>query len=121
MRRLAGLGVAIVLACGAPALADELEKPPCLQETQTLCPLVPVGLVQACLQAHDSQLSDGCRKHVGEMNDVVGRFDRNCTDDVARFCPQPQTAAGQRVECLLQHRDALSRRCQNVFDDLLKK
>ncbi len=122
MRRLVGFGVAVVLACGMRAAsADELTEPPCLKETQTLCPLVPVGLVQACLQGHDSELSEGCRKHVGQMQNDIDRFDRNCSEDVARFCTQPQTAAGQRVACLLQHRDALSRRCQDVFDDLLKK
>jgi hypothetical protein len=124
MRRLAGLGLSLALAlgCGAwPARADEVEKPPCLKETQTLCPLVPVGLVQACLQAHVSELSETCRKRVPEMNDDIGRLDRACGSDVARFCTEPQTAAGQRVDCLFKHREQLSHRCQDVFDDLLKQ
>jgi hypothetical protein len=120
--RLVGCAVTLAFACGAPsAIADDDEKPPCLAETQRFCRIMPVLLVQTCLQGHASELSERCRKHVSETNDEIARVDGSCGSDLARFCSGPQTYAGQRVECLYAHRDALSRPCQDVFDDLMKK
>lgn len=110
------LVVFVAMLGGTVALAAEGDDPICLAETQRLCPLVPVGLVQPCLQAHVSELSAECRKRVGGINDEIDRLDRDCRSDTERLCSEPQTAAGQRVACLAKHRDALSPACQKTLD-----
>jgi hypothetical protein len=122
MRRAARIvgWVALATVCsggGTIAWAGDEPEPPCLAETQRLCPLVPVGLVQGCLQGHESELSARCRTHVSSIHTDIDALDQDCSADVARLCPTPQTAAGQRVACLVEHRDALSPRCSKVIED----
>jgi hypothetical protein len=112
----------LLLALGAAvAVADEKDEPACLRETRTICPLVPTGLVQACLQGHVDQLSSSCRKHLSEVNDAIDRLGDSCGADADRFCPEQQTEAGQRAECLVKHRDELSPRCRKTFDAVTPK
>ena len=101
---------------GGVSFAADGERPVCLKEIERLCPIVPTGLQQACLQAHVGQLSSECRKHLSQVNDDIDRLGRDCGADVDRFCTQPQTAAGQRANCLLAHRENLSARCQKALD-----
>jgi hypothetical protein len=101
---------------GTMAWGGDEPEPPCLAETQRLCPLVPVGLVQGCLQGHESDLSARCRAHVTSIHTDVDALDRDCSADVARLCPTQQTAAGQRVACLVAHRTTLSPQCSKVLE-----
>jgi hypothetical protein len=111
-----GCFVVVVALGGAVAVAADKEEPTCLAETRRICPLVPTGLVQACLQGHRSELSPECRKHLGEVNDTMNRLERDGRSDTQRFCPGPQTAAGQRAACLSEHVDELSPRCREAYD-----
>ena len=113
--------VVVAIVGGAVAVAAEDDAPICLAETQRLCPLVPVGLVQACLQAHRSELSAECRKRVGQVNADIDRLNRDCRSDANRLCPGPQTSAGQRAACLAEHRDELSPTCRKAFDAVSTK
>ena len=78
-----GWVVMAVAVGGGVGMAADKEAPPCLAETQRICPKVPTGLVQACLQGHRGQLSPECRKHLGEVNDSIDRLDRDCRSDTA--------------------------------------
>jgi len=108
------VGFVAILVASAALAGDG--KPACLAETQRWCPMVPVGLVQACLQAHQRELSAECRKRLGQVNQNIDRLGRDCQSDVNRFCTQPQTAAGQRVVCLEAHREQLSPGCRKALD-----
>ena len=108
--------IVVGMLCGSVSFAAEGEQPVCLKEIERLCPIVPLGLQQACLQAHSSELSAECRKHVSQVNDDIDRLGRDCGSDVDRFCTTPQTAAGQRAACLMEHRDALSPACRKALD-----
>jgi hypothetical protein len=110
-------GILVAMSCGSVAsFAADAEEIPCLKEVQRLCPIVPVGLEQACLQAHANELSAECRKRVSQVNADIDRLGRDCGSDADRLCTQPQTAGGQRAACLLEHRDALSPACRKALD-----
>ncbi len=121
MRTVLAIGILAVVLGAVTARGADDDKPACLAETQRLCPLVPVGLVQACLQAHQSELSPECRKHLSRVNDEIDRMSRDCSGDLARFCTEPQTRAGQRAECLTRHRDDLSQKCRDTLDAMSAK
>lgn len=99
--------------------------PPCLQDTIRLCPLVPVGLVEACLEAkvdNGDKVSADCRKRIMNINDDTTKLMDACQSDVSRYCDQTtQTYAGERVKCLAVNREKLSAGCRKTFEKLSEK
>jgi len=114
------LAVGVALAVAASAAADDALAPPCLEETLRWCPLVPVGLVEGCLEGYIDKVSPACRKRVLSINEDTTRLMNDCAGDVGRLCTEPQTYAGQRVSCLVKHHDELSEGCRKTFDALSK-
>ena len=113
------VGLALAVAASTSAQdANDAAAPPCLEETLRWCPLVPVGLVEGCLEGYIDKVSPACRKRVLSINEDTTRLMNDCAGDVGRLCTEPQTYAGQRVSCLVKHRDELSEGCRKTFDAL---
>ncbi len=112
-RSLVLLGAFAVLAVARVGLAD----PPCLGDVQKFCKDVPAtaGKIQACLQAHESGLSKGCKEHVATLRKQVQQLAAICVWDIERFCPDVPPGGGKIVACLKKNEDSLSPICKEQF------
>jgi hypothetical protein len=94
------------------------QEPPCLADVKRLCARVPPtgSFVQGCLEQHLDELSPKCRKQVRTVTDDATALTDACERDLDRLCAEQRTVAGERVSCLIQHRDALSAKCRDQLD-----
>ena len=131
MRLLRGVACGVALAgCLARSAVAVEPKPPCTDDVQRLCNLVPPtgSFIQGCLEMHRSALSPECRAHVGEYTRNTVTLRAECRPDIARLCGPvvdrtgrpvpPESIPGAQLSCLLGHRDALSEPCRRTLDDV---
>ena len=108
----------VVCLAGAAAVTAAEGEPPCLADVQRLCSRVPPngGFVQGCLQAHLDGLSAKCRKHVGDFARDTETLTTACQRELDGLCARIPTATGDRVSCLVAHRDTLSPKCRETLE-----
>lgn len=113
-----------VIACLVGfGVAGAEDDPPCLADVQRLCNLVPPtgSYVEGCLQAHRSQLSARCRRHVGNLTRDTGTLTTACQRDIDSVCGDDPMSGDGHVGCLVKHREALSTRCRDTLDRQSRK
>ena len=105
--------LALVLSSTGVARAD----PPCLGDIQKFCSKVGVGngMIQACLKAHEAELSARCKPNVDELKKIAGNLAGICAFDIQRFCSTEGPGGGGIATCLQQNRDDLSPVCKEQF------
>jgi hypothetical protein len=112
--------VVAVLASGGVGRAE----PPCLADIQKFCSDVGVGAgrIQACLKAHEAELSPRCKPDVDRLRKKAGDLAAVCVFDIQRFCiiegPGGEgvgPGGGAIATCLQQHLDDLSPECKAKF------
>ncbi len=91
--------------------------PPCLGDIQKFCSKVGLGngMIQACLKAHEAELSARCKPNVDELKKIAGELAGMCAFDIQRFCSDVGPGGGKIVTCLQQNRDDLSPVCKEQF------
>lgn len=99
----------------APRVA--LAEPPCAADMRKLCADVPVGAgrVQACLKAHESELSEACRSRVDDLARDAKTLAAICRWDIGRFCSDVTPGRGQVLACLEKNESELDPVCKEAL------
>jgi hypothetical protein len=94
---------------------------PCAEDIAKFCKDAGPDGVMACLEKHESELSEACRTHeemMGgkkvEMREEVRRmkiFRELCKEDMAKFCGDVKPEQGGIEKCLRSHEGELSSPC----------
>jgi len=99
------------------------EQNPCTEDIAKFCKEVQSdrAAIMACLEAHESELSDSCKHHEAMMEGRKGearesarvkmRFLQSCRADIIRFCKDVDTKEGGYVNCINEHQKELSASC----------
>ncbi len=97
------------LAAATAARAED----PCAADALKLCKDVKPGegRIVKCLQAHDGELSGGCKAMLAKHQ---GAKTNGCKDDVARFCAGTKPGEGRVIACLKQHEAQLTEGCKTL-------
>lgn len=97
-------------------------EPPCLADVKKFCADTPVGSgkIQACLKAHEADLSPACKKGLADIGKRVGPFVATCRYDIVQFCADEPPGSGRVGSCLQKHRDELSPECKDRVDQVNK-
>jgi len=78
------------------------------------------GRIQACLQQHEAEASEACRKKLDELGQEVKLLAVVCRWDMSRFCSDISPGAGRVVGCLKSHDIELSPECGKQLRSLEK-
>ncbi|MGH7894132.1 MAG: cysteine rich repeat-containing protein [Candidatus Binatia bacterium] len=87
---------------------------PCLADIRKHCADTPAsgGKIQACLKAHESDLSASCTKILDELKRETRPLAAPCRYDIARLCADVAHGGGRIANCLKTHADDLSPECK---------
>ncbi len=126
--RALALGLTLGLAASPAFALEELVESVaegCSTELETRCADVTPGngRLLACLFAYGDQLSGKCEYALFDAANQLERFVSNiaylvdeCYDDAAADGADVAAGEGRIAQCLLDNRDALSRRCSAAID-----
>jgi hypothetical protein len=114
------LTLAMALALMTPGLRAALAqtgRDACGADVERFCKDVPPagGRRYKCLKEHEKDLSDGCRKHIADVQGRVRGMHEACWDDVSRFCSEVRPGRGRILACLKEHEDELSAPCKEAL------
>ncbi len=124
------LGLSIgVFAAPAVALEELVESVAmgCSTELETRCADVTPGngRLLACLFAYEDKLSGKCEYALFNAANQLERFVADiaylvdeCYDDANQYCASVEAGEGRIAKCLLDNRDALSKRCSAAIDEV---
>lgn len=109
------LFVAALLAAtshAAPASYPGAEA--CKADVEKFCAGVKPGNggIHQCLKRHESELSPACAKFRAAATDKIKIFMQACGADIRTHCDKVQPGGGRVVQCLKEHRSAVSAACQ---------
>jgi hypothetical protein len=65
-----------------------------------------------CLKEHEKDLSEPCRKHIGDVQSRVRGMHEACWDDVSGLCSDVRPGGGRILKCLKEHESELSDPCK---------
>ena len=94
------------------------DKLPCAEEIAKHCKEVKPGggRILGCLDEHQKELSDSCRKKLEESKKKLMEAQQACTGDMEKFCKDVQPGEGRILKCLREHSQELSIVCSQVID-----
>ncbi len=128
MRSLSAAFCLLALAAGLAAAHDgpEGEKPKdgkyaaCKADAEKLCKDIEPGggRVMACLKAHESELSEGCKIKKGgkEGEKREKRMGEGaCEADRAKLCADVKPGEGRIIACMKSHKEDLSAACREMM------
>jgi hypothetical protein len=104
------------------AFASARAEPPCAADVRTLCKDVPIGggRIQACLKAHEAEVSETCRKTLDTLGREVKLLAAVCRWDIAQFCSDVNPGAARIVTCLKTNEAQLSPECKTQLRSMEK-
>lgn len=112
----------VVLGALASAARAGEAQLPCQADVRTLCAKVAPGggRIQACLEAHESELSTECRNRLDGLGREAGLPASRCRWDVAEFCTDVPLGGGHVLQCLQTNEDQLSPECRSALREAAK-
>jgi hypothetical protein len=125
-RVVTGALLAVALVFGFTAFAAD--QNPCSEDIAKFCKDVGPswGAIMACLEQHESQLSDACKDYEAKMEKPrvesreamrqQMRIRQACRDDVTKFCNDVKSASGGIATCLKEHAGELSLPCKDALE-----
>jgi hypothetical protein len=114
MIRLAMLTISMVLVTTWAGGA----APPCQADVKKLCADAPGagGKVQACLKAHEADLSQACKTKVDEIGHWTGPLAAPCRYDIVHLCSEPAPGGGRIASCLKGKAADLTSECKERLE-----
>lgn len=90
---------------------------PCADEIEKFCKDIQPGggKMLSCLQEHEKDLSDTCRKKLLESKRKARQTKEACGADVEKFCKDIQPGGGRIMKCLRGHESELSPDCRQAL------
>jgi len=94
------------------------EELPCAEEIAKHCKEVKPGggRILNCLDEHQKELSDSCRKKLEESRKKLMEAQQACTGDMEKFCKDVQPGGGRILGCLREHTQELSPACRKITE-----
>jgi len=94
------------------------EELPCAEEIAKHCKEVKPGggRILGCLDEHQKELSDSCRKKLAESKKKLMEAQQACTGDMEKYCKDVQPGEGRILKCLREHTQELSIACSQEID-----
>ena len=92
------------------------DKLPCAEEIAKHCKEVKPGggRILSCLDEHQKELSDSCRKKLEESKKKLMEAQQACTGDMGKFCKDVQPGEGRILRCLREHTQELTSACRKM-------
>lgn len=92
------------------------EEMPCAEEIARHCKEVKPGggRILNCLEEHQKELSDSCRKKLEGSKERLMEAQQACTGDMEKFCKDVQPGGGRILRCLREHTQELSSACRKI-------
>jgi hypothetical protein len=112
-----GLGLSLT----TPAFAEDAAGKACGADYQKFCAGVQAGegRIGRCLMQHHQELSSACQTYLTQATQtLIQQFVAACQQDVVQHCNKVQPGQGRVLNCLREHRDALSSACQQLIEKL---
>ena len=113
--------LAVALAAGTPARAQESEAP-CAADAERLCPDAGPGRGEQmrCLRQNRDSLSETCRTSIVDPAARRAEAGDACGEDAVRLCPdaQPGRHGTGMLNCLRGHASELSEACRTALEAL---
>ena len=117
------------LGSSAWAQRDPIENAieACKPEIETYCSQVTPGdgRLLACFFAHEDKLSGRCgwalyhgAAQLEQFAAAITHLAVACLDDMEKHCAQVEIGEGRVASCLLEHRQDVSKTCNQAIDDV---
>jgi hypothetical protein len=113
-----------LLCAGAVDRAYAAEEDmPCAEEIAKYCKDAKPGggRILNCLDEHQKELSDSCRKKLEESKKKLMEAQQACTGDMEKFCKDVQPGEGRILRCLREHKQELSSVCRKMADNTAER
>ena len=78
------------------------------------------GRLAACLKAHESELSAGCKAQAAEMKAKMEEWTEACKTDRETLCKDAQPGNGRLMACMHDNEAKLSKGCKAKFTHVKK-
>ena len=118
--RMGIIAFAFVLLCAGAAgrVYAAGEETPCAEEMAKYCKEVKPGggRILNCLDEHQKELSDLCRKKLAGSRKRLMEAQQACTGDMEKFCKDVQPGGGRILRCLRGHTQELSSACRKIAE-----
>jgi phage host-nuclease inhibitor protein Gam len=92
----------------------------CKADTEKFCKDIKPGggRVIACLNSHQSELADACKKRLAEGKEKAEIIVSECRADANAVCKEIKRGNGRVYSCLKSNKDKLSEGCKKVIDKM---
>jgi hypothetical protein len=106
-----------------PERSTSAAESPCQADLEKHCKdVVPgQGRTYACLKSHEKDLSEACKKHIGDVQKNLRGVHDACWDDASRLCKDTPRGRGRVLACLKAHESELSEGCRGALAPAPKK
>ena len=102
--------------CSIPALGQGLQRGPCFEDVQKLCPDAKTVRERAqCLKSHKTELSPVCKERLEHARAQFTAIKEVCIGDAERLCQDVTPGGGRIARCLQAHKAELSAACKDAL------